>query len=371
MDETDEIKTIQAAIKKKGAKWTAKETSLTRLSAEERKKWLGSLPEEEKGKEKESAEERVEPESKEAAGEGAAAAWDWRNANGGHDWTTPVKSQCGCGSCIAFGTLGAMECFLKILRNDHSINPDFSESHLFYCNSRQCFPGDPRYGWSRTPALDYLRDSGVPDEACFPYTCPAGNQACNTCSNWENRATKITSWKRLTSKNDMKNWLSTKGPLVTSFTVYDDFFGYAGGVYEYSTGGVAGGHCVTVVGYNDNDQCWICKNSWGSGWGESGYFRIKYGECGLDSSMDAIEGIGRRGWQNGKKILGLWAINENRNAWVYVEGLGWRKLASDYDNVIINLMTKAAHAKAENRSVDFFEEGVEGGTIIIREMYVW
>lgn len=35
-----------------------------------------------------------------------------------------------------------------------------------------------------------------------------------------------------------------------------------------------GGHEVAVVGWNDAQQYWIVKNSWGPWWGESGYFRV-------------------------------------------------------------------------------------------------
>jgi tetratricopeptide (TPR) repeat protein len=53
-------------------------------------------------------------------------------------------------------------------------------------------------------------------------------------------------------------------------------------------------HAVVILGFDDNDSCWICRNSWGSGWGEEfnggggaqnegGYFRIKYGVCHIDN----------------------------------------------------------------------------------------
>lgn len=72
------------------------------------------------------------------------------------------------------------------------------------------------------------------------------------------------------------------------------------------------------------------------------------------------------GWQNGKKFIGLWAINENKNAWVYVDGLGWRKLANDNDNIIIDFVTLAAQAKGSGSNVNFREDGDT-----IKEMYVW
>jgi C1A family cysteine protease len=42
---------------------------------------------------------------------------------------------------------------------------------------------------------------------------------------------------------------------------------------------------VCVVGYNDARKFWIVKNSWGTGWGEGGYFRIAYGQVGLDGEF--------------------------------------------------------------------------------------
>ena len=47
---------------------------------------------------------------------------------------------------------------------------------------------------------------------------------------------------------------------------------------------------VTIVGYDDNLECWIVKNSWGTGWGENGWFRIKYGECGINRFIQNIYG---------------------------------------------------------------------------------
>jgi len=77
--------------------------------------------------------------------------------------------------------------------------------------------------------------------------------------------------------------------METSFTVYSDFMNYAGGIYVHTKGYVEGGHAIKVLGWGYDDATklnyWICANSWGPAWGEAGYFRIAFGECGIDSAV--------------------------------------------------------------------------------------
>ena len=63
--------------------------------------------------------------------------------------------------------------------------------------------------------------------------------------------------------NAIKNWLATRGSVTGGFIVYQDFFSYRSGVYRHVSGASAGGHGVEIVGHNDAQSCWICKNSWG------------------------------------------------------------------------------------------------------------
>ena len=60
--------------------------------------------------------------------------------------------------------------------------------------------------------------------------------------------------------------------------VYEDFMHYKSGIYSYTTGKKLGGHAILLVGYNDAESYFIVKNSWGTGWGEDGFFRIAYSE---------------------------------------------------------------------------------------------
>lgn len=72
-------------------------------------------------------------------------------------------------------------------------------------------------------------------------------------------------------------------------------------------------------------------------------------------------------WQNSKKINGLWSTNQNRNSWVGVEGVGWKKLANNSDSAIVALTTLAAHAFQKGYIVNYRDES-DG---MIHEIYVW
>jgi hypothetical protein len=74
--------------------------------------------------------------------------------------------------------------------------------------------------------------------------------------------------------------------------VYDDFYSYRNGVYARTSGAsYEGGHAVLIVGYDDGDNCWICKNSWGTGWGENGYFKIRRGNCSIGTYVLRVSGV--------------------------------------------------------------------------------
>merc|ERR1711879_153556 len=81
------------------------------------------------------------------------------------------------------------------------------------------------------------------------------------------------------------------GPMEVAFSVYADFENYAGGIYHHVSGESVGGHAVKVVGWGvDNGvNYWKIANSWNPYWGEKGYFRIKFGEGGIDAQAVASD----------------------------------------------------------------------------------
>lgn len=360
-----DLEQLQAAIQQAAANWVPAETSLLSLSLQEKQLRLGAVPP--PGEATFDQREQVARATIQAEigieAIGAPASYDLRNV-GGQNFITPVQDQRNCGSCVSFGSIATVEGTIRVKRANANLQVDLSEAHLFYCHGasqgRNC--GN---GWWVDPALEMIKTLGVVDDACYPYT--PGDQVCGVCADWQTRVTKISGWRKLTTVADMKTWLSTNGPLAACFKVYEDFFAYRSGVYRNVSGAAVGGHCVCVVGYSDTEKCWICKNSWGKTWGDNGFFRIGYGECGIDYSMWGVEipALPGSDWLENKQIAGLWSINQERSAAVYIIGTGWLKVSAESDSIFLGMLTLLSSAKTSKALVN-----VRHQNGVIKEVYV-
>jgi len=81
----------------------------------------------------------------------------------------------------------------------------------------------------------------------------------------------------------IKNCLNTYNmPIIFGFMVYSSFMtntvASTGNVPmpNIQTEKLEGGHCINIVGYNDETQMFTCANSWGTSWGNKGYCYIPY-----------------------------------------------------------------------------------------------
>ena len=81
----------------------------------------------------------------------------------------------------------------------------------------------------------------------------------------------------------------TNGPIQAGFNVYSDFYNYRSGIYKYVSGSLLGGHAIKIIGWGSLNgvNYWIVANSWGASWGESGFFRIQMGQCGIEGNVYA------------------------------------------------------------------------------------
>jgi len=299
-----EVDEIRAAISQQKATWIAQENPISRLPQEERDKLLGVLPDEEPfvGEEIYSGEESIVS---------IPPSVDWRS-NGGN-YVSSVKNQGSCGSCWAFAVTGALESKAMISLGTPGKNLNLSEQIVLSCSGAGSCGGG-----HINSASSFLYDYGNGREGCYPYTGKNGNCE-NACSNRTIRPYRLTSsWAWVSTNVDsMKNAIANYGPIATTLAVYRDFYYYTEGVYRHTWGEFRGLHAVLAVGYNDVGGYFIVKNSWGTGWGLGGYFKISYDE------VDAQ----RFGWG--------WCVNSYGN--VYPCGAGSIYYPSDVLPVSVTL----------------------------------
>jgi C1A family cysteine protease len=355
-----DLDALHTALTEAGRPWEQGYTSMTAMEETERVIRLGvpakpELP---------AHDEAAAASAVNAEAFGAPAAFDLRNI-GGVNYDTSVKDQGGCGSCVAFGSAAVMENVYRFTRR--TTTPiDLSEAQLFYCyaraEGRTCSTG-----WWPERALTNARDGGVTFEDYYPYT--AGDQNCSNLNpDWPNRMAKVTAFENVSGNAvKMKESISGYGSVTACFNVFQDFFSYRSGVYRHVTGSLAGGHCVVLIGYDDTAGCWIARNSWGAGWGDGGYFRIAYGECGIESFQTcAVYGVTLRAWLPDQQILGLWSNEADANIWAYGAQRGWIKLDSGSPVTSHGMLSELAAAKALGRPVGMFEDSNS-----VKQIYAW
>jgi len=217
----------------------------------------------------------------------------------------------------------------------------------------------------QSPLLKKARDKGIATEDKYPYT--GLQQACAVTSGWQNSKASSTGHSKLSTRNAMKNWIATRGSITGCFVVFQDFFSYSSGVYRHVTGNSAGGHCVEICGYDDTQACWICKNSWGTSWGEAGYFRIGYGQCNIENWAGPYgsTGVSMRSWQSDKRVAGLWSNDSEKNAWVHLSGVGWNRLQNNNAATQHAMLIELTGARARGRRVNALIDKGE-----VQELYV-
>ena len=199
-------------------------------------------------------------------------SFDWRD----QDALTPVRNQGGCGSCWAFGAIGAMESAVKRFTG---VDEDLSEQWLINCTTAGGCGGG-----LFDDAADYLMCGGRPDpcgdsgaamEVDMPYTASDEYCACPV----EHLYCLDEYGDVVENVSAIKQAIYDYGPVTTGVHSGDAFHAYSEGVFNNCEPGPVN-HAVVLVGWDDTlgaDGVWILRNSWGPDWGENGYMYIEYG----------------------------------------------------------------------------------------------
>lgn len=256
--------------------------------------------------------------------------FDWRN-HGGRNWVTSDVNQHipqYCGSCWIHGTTAHINDRMKIMR--HGAFPDVMLSRQALLN---CVPG-PNHtappgcqGGDSYLIYEYMLETPVPDETCHVWK--AKNEECtpyNVCTNcnmpagfldatangvdtsgWDFMAGcfavdnflgyQITEYGRVNGTDAMMSEIYARGPIACTLDGHDPFMLHyedtavqnEGVYYKPENLENVTDHCVEIAGWGTTPNgvdYWIGRNSWGTYWGEEGWFKIAKGINQNNVEMD-------------------------------------------------------------------------------------
>jgi len=199
-----------------------------------------------------------------------------------------VYDQGQLGSCTGNAIAGAVQCE----RMKQKLTPNFVPSRLFIYYNERVIEGTVASdsGAQIRDGIKVVATEGVPPETDWPYDIAHFAAKPPAKAYKDALKDKAVQYQRLIQNlNQMKGCLAQGYPFVYGFTVYESFESQQvaqTGVVPVPASGeaVLGGHAVMAVGYDDSQQRFIVRNSWGNGWGMQGYFTIPYAYL-LDSHL--------------------------------------------------------------------------------------
>eukprot|EP01084_Bolivina_argentea_P272262 463518_1 len=239
----------------------------------------------------------------------------WNNVNG-TNYASLARNQHipqYCGSCWGMGSLSSLNDRLSIQRskNGGSIWPEITLSVQVLINENG---GGTCNGGNAPGVMRYIERNGIPDETCQAYqaknnphgknsnlniceNCIPGNSSSTftpgTCSKVNNFTLYyVTQYGPVSGVNNMKSEIYARGPIACGIDATSQFEKYTGGVYTQSGRNL--NHEISVLGWgvtDDGEAYWIGRNSWGTYWGEEGFFRIKMGSDNLGIETDCTWGV--------------------------------------------------------------------------------
>ena len=199
-------------------------------------------------------------------------AIDWRKKGG----VSPVKNQGHCGSCWSFSATGQIESSYLVHKKQ---KVSLSEQQLVSCaNKDGCGGGD------KASAMRYTESHPLTTESDYKYD--AKSESCNHSKESHGKY-KARDVKHLASGNNgLYKGLQTQ-PVSVSVKADTHWHQYKSGVMKCPASS-GHNHAILAVGWGSDSQggYWIVKNSWGTGWGEKGYIRLRQDhDCNVTTSL--------------------------------------------------------------------------------------
>lgn len=201
------------------------------------------------------------------------------------------RNQGMCGSCYAFAAIALLE---YQYCHDTGKLVDFSEQYMIDCGGRNsgiyaC------EGGTTLSSLKFMKNYGLELRSNYPYQAKNG-----TCPFEEDLSPAKMGFVKLGGFSQVKLipnylWAShlKRGPIYLSIKTNNPFSFYGGGVDMMKNSKIEHTHAMLLVGHGaaDGKEYWLLRNSYGSLWGERGYYRLdKRSDCFLDSYGAILDG---------------------------------------------------------------------------------
>ena len=203
----------------------------------------------------------------------SANAWDWRTQGK----VTPVRTQT-CGTCWAFSTASQAEAAFLITNKSSG---ELSEQQIIDCSHAEVDPNDCNQGGYQFTALTFSAHTPLATKLQYGDNGTGQEAACRAiagsykllAAGWVNGSSGVP------TNNVLKNALCEYGPITVGIFATPAFQNYGGGGSVFNENAVSDdtNHFVLLIGWDDQKQAWLIKNSWGDLWGDKGYAWVHFG----------------------------------------------------------------------------------------------
>ena len=230
-------------------------------------------------------------------------SYDIRNVDG-HNYATWEKNQhipVYCGSCWAQGSTSAIADRINLMRKGAWPTVELSVQEVINCGHS----GSCHGGWD-SGVYGYAHKEGIPDQTCAVYEavnkecndmnrcmdCPPDEEGCHAIK--EYKRYKVGDYGSVSGEMNIKKEVLARGPISCYVSVTQEFLDYQGGIFEDHTHKSLGGHIIELAGWGETEEgqkYWIARNSWGTYWGEQGWFRIVVGKNDLSIASRCHWGV--------------------------------------------------------------------------------
>jgi C1A family cysteine protease len=193
-------------------------------------------------------------------------------------YCTPIESQGSLGSCTGQAIAGAIE----LLNNRNKKPTDVSRLFIYYYERVMLGTINYDSGAYIRDGIKVTNKQGAPLERLWPYNIKQFKNKPTTAAIQDGITRKVLRYERILNHHGCLDALSNGFPVVIGFLVYQSFMApnvTRTGLMSYPNKRrerLLGGHAVLLVGYDKTKQHYIVRNSWGTNWGDKGYFYMPF-----------------------------------------------------------------------------------------------